>query len=131
VSGDAVALARSFLDAMEARDLDRAGSLLAADFLAIYPGDRRFRTLEALVASGGRRYRNVRKRYAETFHVPAGGDGLETVVFSGTLFGEWADGEAFDGIRFTDRFRTRGGLIVEQQVWNDIGEALLARAGIS
>jgi hypothetical protein len=124
-----VALARAFLDKMEARDLEGARELLASEFLAIYPGDRRFGSLEELVASGSRRYRGVRKRYAETFHVPAGADGTETVIFSGTLEGFWADGEEFSGIRFTDRFRIRGGKITEQQVWNDIGEALLVRTG--
>jgi hypothetical protein len=125
----ALRLARSFLDRMEERDLDAARALLGPEFLAIYPGDRRFRSLEELVASGGRRYRGVRKRHAEAFYVPAGDDGQETVIFSGTLYGSFADGEAFEGIRFTDRFRIRNGRIVEQQVWNDIGEALLARAG--
>ncbi len=130
MSGDAIATARAFLDAMEARDLERARALLSPGFLAIYPGDRRFETLEALVASGSRRYRNVRKRHAETFHAPAGEDGRETVIFFGTLSGEWAEGGSFSGIRFTDRFRIRDGRIVEQQVWNDIGEALLARGAL-
>ena len=126
---DVVRTARAFLDAMEARDLEQARSLLAPGFLAIYPGDRRFRTLEELIASGGKRYRGVRKRYEREYHVPADAEGVETVIFSGTLTGEWADGEAFEGIRFTDRFRLRDGRIIEQQVWNDIGEAELARGG--
>ena len=40
----------------------------------------------------------------------------------GTLFGEWLDGTAFEGIRFIDRFQLSEGLIVRQDVWNDMGE---------
>ena len=126
----AISIARSFLDLMEAREIDKARALLAPDFLAVYPGDRRFTTLEALVESGRQRYRGVRKQHDLTLHVPAGDDGIETVIFYGTLKGNWADGSPFEGIRFTDRFRLRGGLIVEQQVWNDLGEARLRSAGL-
>jgi ketosteroid isomerase-like protein len=131
VSGgsEAVARVRAYLDALEARDLARAKAGLAEDFVAVYPGDRRFRTLEELIASGGRWYRGVRKTYARIHHLPADAEGIETVILTGTLRGEWADGTAFAGIRFIDCFRLRGGLIVEQQVWNDIGEARLRRAG--
>src|SRR5690606_17950718 len=98
---------------------------------AIYPGDRRFTSLDEILANGARRYRFVKKRYANAFSIPRDEEGLETVVFSGTLYGEWNDGESFQGIRFTDRFRLRDGVIVEQQVWNDIGETLIARAGLA
>lgn len=128
-NGETVALARAFLDAMEAREIDIARSLLAADFTAIYPGRRSFKVLEDLVASGAARYRKVRKTYARTYYVPEDAEGIETVIFSGTLTGEWVDGKVFEDIRFTDQFRIRNGLIVEQQVWNDMGEALLARSG--
>ncbi|MDF1609070.1 nuclear transport factor 2 family protein [Hoeflea sp. YIM 152468] len=125
---DPVRLARTYLDTMEARDLDTARSLLAPDFTAIFPGPRIFNKLEDLVASGAARYRFVRKTYARTYQTTEGRDGIDVVIFSGTLRGEWADGTAFDGIRFTDQFRIRDGVITEQQVWNDMGEALLARS---
>ena len=128
--GNAIAVARAFLDAMEAREIDIARSLLSPDFSAIYPGNRSFTKLEELVASGAARYRSVRKTYARTYHVPEDADGLEAVIFAGMLSGEWVDGTGFEGIRFTDQFRIRNGLIVEQQVWNDMGEALLARRDV-
>jgi len=125
-----ISIARRFLDLMEDRQVDKARALLAPDFQAIYPGDRRFRTLDDLTASGNKVYRDVRKRHDLTLHVPTDADGLETVIFYGTLSGTWADGSTFQGIRFTDRFRLRGSLIVEQQVWNDIGQVRLRLAGI-
>ncbi len=127
---EAVALVRAFLEALEARDLARAQTLLAENFLSIYPGDRQFRTLEELIASGARWYRGVRKSYARTHYLAADAEGVETVILTGTLRGEWMNGDAFIGIRFIDSFRVKGGRIVEQQVWNDIGEARLRRAEI-
>lgn len=126
----AISIARSFLDLMEDREIERARALLAPDFVAVYPGDRRFTTLEDLVASGSKTYRCVRKQHDLTLHVPADADGIETVIFYGTLKGTWADGSAFEGIRFTDRFRLRDSLIVEQQVWNDMGQVRLRLAGV-
>jgi len=32
------------------------------------------------------------------------------------------DGRPFEGIRFIDRFEIQDGLIVKQDVWNDMGE---------
>lgn len=128
-SDKTIAIARSFLDLMEDRRMEDARALLAPDFLGIYPGNLRFTTLEDLVASGRRRYQGVRKQHDRTLYVPADADGVETVIFYGTLTGTWADGDTFEGIRFTDRFRLKDGRILEQQVWNDMGEILLARAG--
>lgn len=125
-----IMIARSFLDLMEERRIDEARALLAPGFLAVFPGDRRYTTLEDFVESSKHRYRDVRKSYDLTLHVPADAEGTETVVFYGTLTGAWVDGSRFEGIRFTDRFRLRDGLIVEQQVWNDMGEERI-RLGIA
>ncbi|MDO7593790.1 MAG: hypothetical protein MUQ90_00250, partial [Burkholderiaceae bacterium] len=52
-----------------------------------------------------------------------------TVVYArGTLSGNWLDGEPFSGIRFIDRFEVVDGLLVRQDVWNDIGESLQKKA---
>jgi len=126
-----ISIARSFLDLMEDGEIEKTRALLAPDFFAIYPGDRRFTTLEDLAASVSKLHRDVRKQHDLTLHVPADADRIETVIFYGTLKGTWADGSAFEGIRFTDRFRLRGPLIIEQQVWNDMGEARLRLAGIA
>ena len=50
--------------------------------------------------------------------------GITVVYCRGTLAGEWPDGRAFAGVRFIDRFEIDdAGRIVDQQVWNDLGEA--------
>jgi len=47
-------------------------------------------------------------------------DGTAIVVTTGTLEGENRHGVPFAGIRYIDRFAVRDGLIVSQQVWNDL-----------
>ena len=44
------------------------------------------------------------------------------VYCSGTLFGVWNDGSAFEGIRFIDRFEVVNNLLTRQEVWNDVAE---------
>jgi hypothetical protein len=44
------------------------------------------------------------------------------VYCHGTLEGCWLDGTAFSGVRFIDRFLVQGGLLVSQDVWNDLAE---------
>lgn len=112
---------RTFLAAMEARDLAKAGSLLAPNFRMIFPGGAEFSALEELVAWGGKRYRFVKKTY-EGFSECFGEEGI-VVYCSGTLSGEWLDGTAFHNIRFIDRFTMDGGKLVSQKVWNDMAEA--------
>lgn len=116
---------QAFLAAMEARDLDRARSLLAEGFAMTFPGGVRFSRLEELVAWGKERYRFVRRTY-ESVDECFGEEGA--VVFcSGSLSGEWPDGAAFSGIRFVDRFAVDGGKLVDQKVWNDLAESRLGR----
>lgn len=114
---DAAATVRAFLDCMEARDLDRAARFLGEEFSMTFPGAVRMHRLEELVEWARPRYCFVRKSY-ERFDAA----GLVVYCF-GTLSGEWNDGTAFEGIRFIDRFELEGGLIVRQDVWNDMGEA--------
>lgn len=109
---------RRYLEAMERRDLAAAKALLAPGFHMVFPGGRRFDTLEALVEWAADRYRSARKTY-ERF------DACDEAVYCfGTLHGERLDGTPYSGIRFIDRFTVREGRLVDQQVWNDMGEAL-------
>ena len=118
-------LARAFLEAMERRDLAAAQGFLARGFTMLFPGGAAFTRLEDLVAHGAGRYRWVKKRIERMDEAPQAG---ETVVYCfGTLYGEWPDGVAFDGIRFIDRFTVRAGRLVDQKVWNDLGEQLRRR----
>ena len=116
----ASAVVRSFLDAMQSRDLARAQDHLAPGFIMCFPGGVRFTTLAALVDWGRTRYQRVGKRF-ERFDecwTPEG-----TVVFChGTLEGQWLDGTSFEGIRFIDRFLVQSGLLARQDVWNDLAE---------
>ena len=112
---------RGYLQAMERRDLAAARAFLAPGFFMIFPGERRFETLEELVAWARGRYRSARKSY--TRFDTAG----EAVYCFGTLSGEWLDGTPYAGIRFIDRFTVREGKLVDQNVWNDLAEASTSR----
>jgi hypothetical protein len=120
-SGTAAAIVKSFLEAMEARDLARATAMLAPGFTMTFPGGARFTRIEELVAWAKPRYRWVKKRY-DRFDETATADGAATVYCYGTLYGEWPDGRPFEGIRFIDRFALSDGKLADQLVWNDIAE---------
>ena len=122
----ATELVRAFLDAMERRDLPAARAFLADDFAMLFPGGARFTHLEDLVAHGAGRYRWVKKRFERIDEAPE--DNGTAVYCFGTLYGEWADGRAFEGIRFIDRFVVRAGRLSDQKVWNDLGEQLRRQA---
>jgi 4-oxalocrotonate tautomerase family enzyme len=106
-----------YLQAMEARDLDLAATFLAPNVVMTFPGPYRMTSIPEMVERARGRYRFVNKTY-ERF------DAMGTLVYCfGTLAGEWLDGKPFAGIRFIDRFELEGGLIVRQDVWNDLAEA--------
>jgi hypothetical protein len=112
---------RSYLDAMERRDLATAKSFLAPGFYMLFPGGKRFDSLEQLVESAKTRYRSAKKKYER---YEAAGD---VMYCYGTLYGELLDGTPYSGIRFIDRFTVRGGKLVDQNVWNDMAEVLGAK----
>ena len=115
---DASALARSFLEAMQSRDLASAQRFLAPSFTMHFPGSGPLHRLEELVEWSRTRYKFVGKTF-ERFEESWGDE--RTVVFcTGTLHGEWLDGSAFEGIRFVDRFEVSDGQLQRQDVWNDL-----------
>lgn len=122
MSTSAIDLVHSYLAAMERRDLAAARAMHAPGFTMVFPGDRRFDSLEALVAWARPRYRSARKHYERFDVVPAPDGGI--VYCYGTLHGELNDGTPYAGIRFIDRFTVAGGKLVDQQVWNDMAEVL-------
>jgi phenylpyruvate tautomerase PptA (4-oxalocrotonate tautomerase family)/ketosteroid isomerase-like protein len=117
---EAAALVRHFLERMQERDLPAAQALLAPGFVMQFPGAAPMSRLEQLVEWGKGRYQRVGKVY-ERFD-ESWGDEATVVYCSGTLYGVWLDGSAFEGIRFIDRFEVVDGLITRQDVWNDLAE---------
>lgn len=117
---DPAEVVRSYLAAMEARDLPRAQALLSPDFVMNFPDAPGMTSLQALIDWSRPRYRNVAKTIdrADAFH---NGE-VSVVIVTGWLHGEWPDEKPFDGIRFIDRFELQSGLITRQDVWNDIAE---------
>ncbi|MCZ7563844.1 MAG: nuclear transport factor 2 family protein [Burkholderiales bacterium] len=122
MSTSPIDLVRSYLTALERRDLARADAMLAPGFAMTFPGGKRFTTLEELVVWAKLRYRSARKDYERFDVVPSPDGGI--VYCHGTLRGELADGTPYSGIRFIDRFTVAGGKLVDQQVWNDMAEVL-------
>ena len=116
-------IVEAFLRALERRDPD-AAAFLAPGARIVFPGGREFQSLQSLAEWASTRYRWVRKKLERVEELPVHGDGVTTVYVYGTLEGEWLDGRPFSGIRFIDRFEIdEDGRIVDQKVWNDLGEA--------
>jgi hypothetical protein len=116
----AVETVTSFLRLVEERRLDEAALHLADDVTITFPGGRTFSSLEEQVVSSAGRFRSVRKVF-ERFDVVEVDESI--IIYSfGTLEGEGLDGRSFSGVRYIDRFVLRDGLIVDQKVWNDLGE---------
>lgn len=115
---DPATVVQDFLLAMQDRDLQRARSFLAPEFEMTFPGGVQLDKLEDLVTWAKGRYQFVKKRF-ESFDTSWKPDGA-VVHCHGTLHGQWLDGSEFNDIRFIDRFEVKGGLLVFQQVWNDM-----------
>lgn len=126
---EAERIVRAYLAAMEARDAATARGLVSQDAEMIFPGGRRPASVEDIFGNSGSRYRRIGKHIegCDVAHRPGGAPGDAVVYCYGTLHGLWPDGEPFEGIRFVDRLEIAGGRIVSQWVWNDAGEARIAR----
>ncbi|MEM7710023.1 MAG: nuclear transport factor 2 family protein [Pseudomonadota bacterium] len=113
-------LAKAYLRAMEARDLDAARAMLVEGFRMTFPGTAPMADFADLFDWAEPRYRQVVKTFeaVETLWQ----DDVAIVYVRGTLAGEWPDGDPFEGIRFLDRFEIRDGKIAWQDVWNDVAE---------
>lgn len=119
-------IVRSYLAAMEARDLNAAKQWLAEDATLTFPGGANFTSLERMIDWARTRYSHIGKSY-ERFDETWADDG-SVVICQGSLHGEWLDGTNFKDIRFVDWFLIRNDRIVEQRVWNDLSETTQSRA---
>ena len=101
----------------------------------IFTGKRTMREPAECTKFNASRYKWVKKRIERTdVVIPSADESArgETVVYSiGTLYGEWPDGQAFEGNRYVDRYVVKNGLITQMDVWNDSAEWLLVRAGFA
>ena len=117
----AVGVVTRFLRLMEDRDLVAASRCLAPGVDMVFPGDRHFGDLEALVESARKRYRNLTKNIES---VEAVRDGDTSVVYvMGRLSGVSTNDVVFENVRFIDRLVIKGGLITDHRVWNDLAES--------
>lgn len=121
----AIATVRSFLDAMEAGDVEKARLHVGRDARFVFPGGTSTSSLDDIVRFVGQRYRTLAKTIERFDRMEMDGDDI--VFATGTLAGAWEDGAPFEGVRFVDRFVLRGGAIVLHEVWNDAGEARARR----
>lgn len=118
---EAQSLVTRFLRLMEERDLQTAESLMADQVRITFPGGRTFTSQRDVVAAAGGRYHWIKKRFAT---IDAFQQGDQTIVYVlGTLYGLNLHDIPFSGIRFVDRFVIEDGLIVQQDVWNDLAES--------
>lgn len=117
---DPAKLVLAYLNAMEARDIETARSMLGPGFRMTFPGTAPMTSLTELIAWAKPRYRFVSKTYEAVEAFPSGG--IAVVFARGTLAGEWPDGTPFSDIRFIDRFEVSEGQVIRQDVWNDLAE---------
>lgn len=116
----ATEVVKSFLVAMQARDLAQAQTYLHTNFQMVFPGGQTFHRLEELLAWTINRYQHVEKTFT---HFDESWQGDHTVVYcAGSLSGVWPNGTTFDNIRFIDRFEVVAGQLNRQDVWNDLRE---------
>jgi hypothetical protein len=125
---EAAGIVERFLVASMVPDPETAATFMAADVAITFTGGRIFKHPRDATAFNAMRYKWVKKKMERTDVAPAAG---ETIVYNtGTLYGEWHDGTAFEGNRYVDRFVVRGGKIVQMDVWNDSAERILVRLDI-
>jgi hypothetical protein len=112
-----------------------ASRYTASDMKIIFTGKRTMRVPADCTKFNASRYKWVKKRIERTDVVmPSEQEAArgEIVVYSiGTLYGEWPDGQPFEGNRYVDRYVVTNGLITQMDVWNDSAEWMLVRAGLA
>lgn len=114
------------LRSMEARDMASAKACTAPGFTMQFPGAPSFTDFAELIEWSRQRYASVRKTFDR---IDVGHrDGTDVVYISGTFSGTWLDNTTLSDIRYLDCFDIQDGRIMRQVVWNDMGEARLARS---
>ncbi len=125
------AIVDEYLRLLMIPDPAAARRFVADDLQIRFTGGRAMRDPAECAAFNASRYRWVKKRVEQTETVAGRIDDATVVYSTGTLYGAWPDGTAFEGNRYVDRYVVRGGLIAQMDVWNDSAEWLLMRAGLA
>ena len=120
-TAQAQSLVTRLLRLMEDRDLETAESLMAAEAKITFPGGHSFTSQRQVVDAAGGRYQWIKKRFdaLEAFTQ----DDKTIVYVRGTLYGVNLYDVSFSDVRFIDRFVIKDGLIIQQDVWNDLAES--------
>jgi hypothetical protein len=119
---DVITLIDHFLALVARRNLGEARRYLAPGARIVFPPGRSFASLDEMAAGMQARYQHIDK-VRQRWDIWEREDG-DTVVYStGTLFGVNLHGVPFSDVRYLDRFELRDGLIVLQEVWNDLAES--------
>ncbi|MBC7804267.1 MAG: nuclear transport factor 2 family protein [Candidatus Parcubacteria bacterium] len=123
--GEGGRLVWDFLSLFAERHYAEANAYLVPGCRMLFPGGMVFTDCTELPKRASAIYQWVKKVFERIDEFTAA-DGV--VVYNyGTLRGQWVDGEAFDGVRYIDRFLIRGGKIADQKVWNDLAVVAAAR----
>ncbi len=118
-------IVEAFLVASMVPDPETAAKYIAKDVVIHFTGKTRMAHPTEMTAYNASRYNWVKKDI-ERYDV-APGDGVTTIYSTGTLYGEWPNGDRFEGNRYVDRFEVRNNKIVKIDVWNDSAERILKR----
>ena len=118
-------IVRLYLEASMKPDPDLAANYVSDDVVITFTGGKVFDHPSGPTSINKSRYSWVKKRLGR-FDECQAADGV--VVYSlGTLYGEWPDGEPFEGNRYIDRFLVIDNKIATMDVWNDSAERLLVK----
>ena len=120
-SEEAIDLVKRFLRTMEARDLEVAETMMAPGAKITFPGGKLFSSQREMVEASRGRYQWIKKTFDQVdVH---GADETQVVYVMGTLYGLNRHDVSFSDVRYIDRFVIKGGLISQQDVWNDLAES--------
>jgi hypothetical protein len=131
----AAEVVNEFLRLIMIPDPAAASRYTDANMKIVFTGKRTMREPAECTKFNASRYKWVKKRIERTDVVmPSAEESArnEVVVYSiGTLYGEWPDGQPFEGNRYVDRYVVKNNLITQMDVWNDSAEWMLVRAGLA
>jgi len=116
-------IVKSFLNAVENRDLIQAKKYLSPSSIMIFPGGKFIKDLDSLAEWSKTRYKFVKKTFSTFDEIKEGNK--STIYSIGILDGIMNDGKEIKNVRYIDRFVIENAKIVNMQVWNDLAESIL------